>query len=161
MIVQDNMVVTIAYTLKDADGDIIDSSEEHGDFPYLHGFENIVPGLEKALAGHKVGDTVHATVQPEEGYGKRDESLVITVPRSQMPDDEELELGMEFHAEDKDGGVQHVTIVDLTESEVTLDGNHELADQVLNFTVTINGIREAQPEEIDHGHVHIDGHHHH
>lgn len=161
MTIEKDRVVTISYTLKDEAGTLLDSSEENGDFPYLHGHENIVPGLERALEGRKVGDTIQAVVQPEEGYGVRNESLVITVPRNQMPDDEEITVSMEFHAQDKDGNVQHVTVTGVSDDSVTLDGNHFLAGQVLDFTVTINGIRPAESEEIDHGHVHMPGHHHH
>ncbi len=154
-------VVTIAYSVREKGGDLIDSSDETGDFPYLHGHENIVPGLEEALIGKDVGDTVSVTVPPEKGYGLRDEAKVFTVPKSHMPDDEEITVGMEFHAEDRDGSIRQVTVTKVTGDQVTLDANHALAGMTLDFAVEVKAIRAATPDELDHGHVHGEGGHHH
>ncbi|MFP4113802.1 MAG: FKBP-type peptidyl-prolyl cis-trans isomerase [Spirochaetota bacterium] len=153
MEVAHDRVVTIAYTLKDPNGNVIDSSENHGDLAYLHGHSNIVEGLEDALEGKDVGDTVETTVQPEKGYGERHDQLVFTVPRSSMPDGD-LEVGMQFAAQDKEGNQQVVTLVDVDDEEVKLDANHPLAGQTLHFDVTVNDVREASGEELEHGHVH-------
>lgn len=153
-------VVTIEYTLTASDGEVLDSSRDTGPFPYLHGHENIVPGLESSLEGKEVGARVEVTLQPEDAYGRRDEALVMTVPRERIPADA-LEIGAEFAVKDPAGEHAVVRLVSIADDTVTLDGNHPLADQVLTFDVTILEIREAEPEELEHGHVHgPDGHDH-
>jgi FKBP-type peptidyl-prolyl cis-trans isomerase SlyD len=154
MNVQTDSVVTIAYTLRNEEGTVLDSSGENGSIAYLHGHQNIVPGLESALAGKAVGESVNAEVQPDEGYGERREDLVFSVPRDRMPENEELTAGMQFRAQAAEGQDLVVTLVDVGEEEVTLDGNHPLAGETLHFDVKIEEIREATPEEIEHGHVH-------
>lgn len=158
MTVGKDAVVTIAYTLKNDDGEVLDTSENHGDLSYLHGHENIVPGLESALDGKSVGDQIDTTVNPAEGYGERRDDLVFSIPRERLPEGE-LELGMQFRAQSQDGQEIVVNLIDIGENEVTLDGNHPLAGQDLHFDVTVQNVREATEEEISHGHVH-DGSHH-
>lgn len=160
MTIGNDTVVTIAYTLRNAEGTVIDSSEEHGSISYLHGHQNIVPGLENALAGKTVGEAVNAEVEPSEGYGERRDDLVFSVPRDRMPPDEELSEGMQFRAQVAEGQDLVVTLVDIKDEEITLDGNHPLAGEKLVFDVEVEDIREATPEELDHGHVH-DGTHDH
>ena len=159
MEVAQDRVVTIAYTLKDDEGNVLDSSENHGDLAYIHGHQNIVEGLEDALEGKDIGDTVTTTVEPEKGYGDRHDQLMFTVPRSNMPDGD-LEVGMQFAAQDKEGNQQVVTLVDIGDEEVKLDANHPLAGQTLHFDVTVNDVREASDEEVEHGHVHDGSHDH-
>ncbi|HET9933519.1 MAG TPA: peptidylprolyl isomerase, partial [Polyangiaceae bacterium] len=125
---------------------------------YLHGFGNIVPGLEKALEGKGVGDALKVVVAPDDAYGERDEKLVQAVPRDEFPDGE-IAVGMRFRA-DSPSGSKVLTVVALNDSEVTVDANHPLAGCTLSFDVKVRGIRDATQEELDHGHVH-DGHHHH
>ncbi|MFW6312870.1 MAG: FKBP-type peptidyl-prolyl cis-trans isomerase [Spirochaetota bacterium] len=159
MVVEQDRVVSIAYTLKDDEGQVLDSSQDNGDFAYLHGHQNIVEGLEEALEGKQAGDKVEAVVEPEKGYGTRHDQLVFTVPRSNMPDGE-LEVGMQFAAQDKEGNQQVVTLVDVGDEEVKLDANHPLAGQTLHFDVTVNDVRDASGEEVEHGHVHDPNHSH-
>jgi FKBP-type peptidyl-prolyl cis-trans isomerase SlyD len=159
MTVGKDAVVSIAYTLKNDTGNVLDSSKGRDDLAYLHGHQNIVEGLEEALEGKAVGDSVSVVVEPEKGYGIRNDELVFQVDRSRMPE-EELELGMQFAAQDKDGNQQVVTLVEIGDEQVTLDANHPLAGQSLHFDVTVNDIREATDVEIDHGHVHDPNHHH-
>lgn len=154
MVVENDTVVTIAYTLKDADGSVLDASGDGEGLSYLHGHQNIVPGLESALAGKAVGDEVNAEVAPEEGYGERREDLVFAVPRDRMPADTELEPGMQFRAQGEEGQEMVVTLVEVGENEVQMDGNHPLAGQTLFFDVAVQDIRAATAEEISHGHVH-------
>lgn len=161
MNVKDDAVVTISYTLHDDEGELLDSSEETGNIAYLHGHGNIVDGLERALTGKRVGDTVEVTVDPADGYGEYDEELIMEVPRANMPTDVELELGMDFQIENEDREWQVVSVVDMDDESVTLDGNHPLAGETLHFKVKVEEIRAATAEELDHGHVHDeDGHHH-
>jgi FKBP-type peptidyl-prolyl cis-trans isomerase SlyD len=160
MQIADKMVVTIDYTLKDDNGTILDSSTE-GNFAYLHGAENIIPGLENALSGKLAGDEVEVSVNPAEGYGERNDSMIQAVPRDMFDSEQEIQVGMQFHAESPEGDMIVVTVTDVEGDDITVDGNHPLAGVNLNFGVKIIDIREATAEEIEHGHVHGPGGHNH
>lgn len=160
MKIAEKLVVTLNYTLTDNDGEIIDQALD-GSFVYLHGAQNIIPGLEKALADKSVGDKITIKIPPEEGYGLRDESRIEEVPRNMFPEDHEVGPGMVFHAEGPNGEMITVTVIEVTEETVKIDSNHALAGIDLNFDVEVIGIREAEAVEIEHGHVHgPDGHEH-
>ena len=160
MQIADNRVVTLAYTLKDNDDNIIDKSDD-GSFCYLHGARNIIPGLENALTGKVTGDELSVSIPPEEAYGLRDEARRQEVPREMFPQDVEIEVGMQFHAQNPEGHAVMVTVIKIDDASVTVDGNHPLADVQLNFDVRIMDIRDATAEELEHGHVHgPHGHHH-
>lgn len=159
MQVTDNKVVAIDYTLKDDDGQVLDTSDGREPLYYLHGAQNIIPGLENALTGKSSGDTLQVTIPPEEGYGPRSDEMQQTVPRSELPG--EVEVGMRFHASGGHGGDTVVTVVEVTDEEVTLDTNHPLAGATLHFDVTVREVRDASQEELDHGHVHGPGGHEH
>ena len=158
-VVADKKVVLIHYTLKNDEGEVIDSSEGHDPLGYLHGQGNIVAGLESALEGQKVGAKLNVSVEPAEGYGEYDESLVQPVPREQFGD-HEVSIGQQFHA-DTAVGPRIVTVVAMEGEEVIIDANHELAGMNLNFDVEVVEVRDASAEELDHGHVHGPGGHHH
>ncbi len=158
--VADKLVVTIDYTLT-VEGEEVDSSREEGPLTYLHGYGNIISGLEKALVGLKVGDQKQVTVTPEDGYGEYDEEAVMEVPRDQFPAEIPLEPGIELHITDEDNETMHAIILEVGDDIVVLDTNHPLADQELNFDVTIVSLRTATKEELAHGHVHGEGGHHH
>lgn len=156
MQIANNKIVTLDYVLKDSEGQVIDSSEGREDFVYLHGASNIVPGLEKALTGKKIGIEFEVTVSPEEGYGTRNEALVDEVPRA-MFNGNEVQLGMQFHAETPDGEKMIVSVIEFDDDVVKVDGNHPLSGAVLDFTIKVVGIRDASETEISHGHVHQPG----
>ena len=160
MQIEQHKVVTLNYTLKDDEGNVIDQSQD-GSFAYLHGMNNIVPGLENALTGMTAGETRAVSVPPEEGYGSRDDSRVQEVPRDMFPADARIETGMQFQAESPDGQSLVVTVVGSDADAVTVDGNHPLSGMPLHFDVQVVDIRDATQEEIDHGHVHGPGGHHH
>lgn len=160
MQIADKMVVTIDYTLKDDNGNILDSSND-GNFAYLHGSNNIIPGLENALTGKSAGDEVDVTVSPAEGYGERNDSMVQAVPRDMFDSEQEIEVGMQFHAQSPEGDMVVVTVTDVDKDDITVDGNHPLAGMNLNFGVKVVDVREATAEEMDHGHVHGPGGHQH
>ena len=160
MQIADKMVVTIDYTLKDDNGNILDSSND-GHFAYLHGSNNIIPGLENALTGKSAGDEVDVTVSPAEGYGERNDSMVQAVPRDMFDSEQEIEVGMQFHAQSPEGDMVVVTVTDVDKDDITVDGNHPLAGMNLNFGVKVVDVREATAEEMDHGHVHGPGGHQH
>ncbi|WP_432695783.1 FKBP-type peptidyl-prolyl cis-trans isomerase [Marinobacterium sp. YM272] len=155
-----NAVVSIHYTLTNADGAKLDSSEGQEPLAYLHGASNIIPGLENALVGKNVGDKLSVTVDPEEGYGPVREELVQEVDRSNFEGIDVVEPGMQFMAQTP-WGQQPVTVVKVEGDNVTLDGNHPLAGQTLSFDVEVVEVREATEEELSHGHVHGEGGHEH
>jgi FKBP-type peptidyl-prolyl cis-trans isomerase SlyD len=153
-------VVTIDYTLRDDAGNIIDQSDG-GEFAYLHGAHNIIPGLEKALTGRSPGDELTVSIAPEEGYGVRDESRVDVVPRSAFPRDTVIEVGMQFQAQGPQGQAFLITVSEVEGDDITVDGNHPLAGVGLSFEVTVVDVRDATAEELRHGHVHGPGGHAH
>lgn len=154
-------VVSIDYRLTDTGGEVIDSSQEGQPLVYLHGAHNIIPGLERALEGKAAGDEITATVPPEQGYGQRDPKAVQAVPRKQFAGAGEIKAGMQFHATGPQGGSRVVTVVAVGANEVTVDANHPLAGQVLRFDVKVVEVRDATAEELEHGHAHGPGGHHH
>ncbi len=155
-----NRVVSIDYQLRDEAGELIDESEPGEPLEYLHGFGGIIPGLEKALEGRRVGDAFSIVIPPEEGYGEHNPKLTQRVSRRDFGKDQELELGMRFRVQ-TNMGPQVVTIIDIEGDVVTLDANHDLAGITLCFQILVRKIREATPEEVSHGHVHGPGGHHH
>ena len=160
MQVAKDAVVSIDYTLTGPDGAVIDSSSGREPLPYLHGAGNIIPGLEKALEGKSVGDNIKVTVPPEEGYGQLDPKAIQAVPKSAFQGVPEIKIGMQFRSQGQHG-MQVVTVTKIENDTITVDGNHPLAGVTLNFDVTIKEIRAASKEELDHGHVHGAGGHHH
>ena len=155
MKIADNCVVFMNYTLKDDEGQTLDSNVDSEPMPYLHGGNNIVPGLEKALIGLETGGTATVAVQPEEGYGPVIPEAIQTVPKEAFGEIEEVKPGMQFQAQGPEGQVQVITIKDVTDEGILVDGNHPLAGQVLNFEVEIMEVREATAEELEHGHPHL------
>lgn len=155
MIVAKDTVVSIDYELKNAQGELIDSSAEGEPLVYLHGNQNIIPGLEKELEGKKANDKVKCVIPAAEAYGERDEELVFAVPRAEFADADSVKPGMQFQAQQEDG-VHIVTVVKVSDTEVTVDANHPLAGMPLHFDVTVKDVRVATEEELTHGHVHGD-----
>lgn len=158
-VVVDDVVVRMDYTLR-VDGEIIDSSDDEGPLEFLQGHGNIIKGLEATLYGLKEGDQKHVHVPAADGYGEYDPEAIVDVPRSEFPPEIPLKPEVELEVADEDGDVQYAKIVSLTKSHVKLDFNHPLAGKTLEFDVTINELRAATPEELDHGHVHGHGHGH-
>ena len=160
MQVANNTVVVIDYTLTNDAGEVVDSSKGGEPLAYIHGIGQIIPGLENALEGKQAGDDVSVTVAPADGYGDYNEGLIQVVPRDMFQGVDTVEPGMQFHAQTNEG-LQTITVTRVEGDDVTIDGNHPLAGQNLNFEVSIRDVREATPEELDHGHVHGPGGHHH
>lgn len=148
-----DMVVTLSYAVHSADGEFIDSSDDSGPLEYLHGQGGLVPGLEAALTGMAVGESKEVTLAPEDAYGEWEEDAFEEVPLS-MFGDEELYEGMEIYLEDDDGEVTEAWVSEIYENAVLLDFNHLLAGETLVFEVTVEAIRAATAEELEHGHVH-------
>lgn len=155
-----NTVVTITYSLSSTDGELLERSDEP--HSYLHGgYGNVFPAVEKALEGKSVGDVVDIKMQPDDAFGEYDEQLVRIEDRSIFPP--EIEVGMQFEGHGESSGeVSIYTVTDIADDKVVVDGNHPLAGQALNFHCEITEVREADPNEIEHGHAHgAHGHHHH
>ncbi len=153
-------VTTIDYTLKDDEGTTIDQSS-NGEFAYLHGASNIIPGLEQALEGKQAGDELSVSIAPDQAYGEKDLAQIQRVPRSQFPPDVEIQPGMQFQAQSPDGQMLVVTVSDVDDDVVVVDGNHPLAGKTLHFDVKVVDVRDATAEEMEHGHVHGEGGHQH
>lgn len=150
-----NLVVSMDYTLS-IDGKIIDSSEGNGPLDYLHGHNNIIPGLERELLGMTIGEGKNVVVAPEDGYGEFDEEAFAEVPVSAFPEAEDLTVGSNVEMEDEDGVVMDATVTAIEDDLAYLDFNHPLADKELHFDVKIVALRAATDEELEHGHVHYE-----
>lgn len=155
-----NRVAVLDYTLTGDDGQVIDESHD-GSFGYLHGAGNIIPGLERALEGRQPGEHLRVDIEAVDAYGLRDIERITRVPRDSFPADVTLAPGMRFQAQDGDGRVQVVTVTAVDAGDIVVDANHPLAGQRLHFDVTVLSVRSARKEEMDHGHVHGPGGHHH
>ena len=152
-------VVTIEYTLKDDEGEVLDSSEGGEPLTYIQGVGNLIPGLEKALEGKGPGDSLEVTVSAEEGYGARDERLVRNVPLRRLGD-KNPQVGKRYRAQTEDGPAV-VLVTAIKGDYATVDANHPLAGMTLHFAVKVAAVRAATDEELAHGHVHGEGGHHH
>lgn len=155
-----DVVVSLQYKLSLDDGTVVEESE-HGDpLVYLHGYGNIVVGLERELEGMKVGESKAVVVESADAYGEYDPEDIEEVSRAEMPPDFEPEVGMllEVHDDEEDDYV--AVVKEITEGGMLLDFNHPLAGERLHFDITVEGLRAASAEEMAHGHAH-DTHHHH
>ena len=156
MQIANDKIVSFDYTLTNDAGDVIDSSQGGEPLVYLHGAQNIIPGLEGALEGKVSGDALKVVIEPADGYGEYNDALTQVVPASMFQGVENIEAGMQFQAETSDG-VQVVRIAKVDGDDVTIDGNHPLAGERLNFDVNVMDVRDASAEELEHGHVHGEG----
>jgi FKBP-type peptidyl-prolyl cis-trans isomerase SlyD len=156
-VVHDGAVVSLAYTLRLANGEVIDYSEQDDPLEYLHGAENIIPGLERELTGLQVGASKEVEVPPEEGYGVYDPKDVEVIDRTMLPKNMPLKLGMVLEITDDEGNLSEAIVREISPKNVTLDFNHPLAGQKLFFSVEVLGVRDATEEELAHGHPHGDG----
>jgi FKBP-type peptidyl-prolyl cis-trans isomerase SlyD len=153
--VQDNLVVTMHYQLK-VNGELYDASEENDPLVFLQGHQNIIPGLEKELYGLKIGESKEVQVAPQDGYGEIDKDAIQDVDREEFPSDIPLEPGVELEMKDQQGNELYARIVSVSKDRVKLDFNEPLAGKKLDFRVTIIDLREATPEELEHGHAHYE-----
>ncbi|RMD51490.1 MAG: peptidylprolyl isomerase [Ignavibacteria bacterium] len=160
MQVANDKVVSIHYTLTNKDGNVLDTSDGREPLAYIQGKQNIIPGLENALAGKDVGDKINVTIPPEEAYGQRQLELIQEIPRAAFGDIEQLEPGMQFQMQSPNGPVI-ITVTNVEGDKVVVDGNHPLAGESLTFDVEVMDVRDATEEELAHGHVHgPEGHQH-
>lgn len=157
--IAENKVVSMNYTLKDKDGNVLDASQGEP-LQYLQGHQNIIPGLERELAGLKAGDKKQVQVQPQDGYGDYNAELRMSISTEQFAPGEKPEVGMMVQFDSPQGPLM-ARIVSLEDNQVQLDMNHPLAGEVLFFDVEITEVRDASQEELQHGHPHGPGGHHH
>lgn len=154
MKIANECVVSIHYTLTDDAGQTLDSSAGRDPLTYLHGTGSLIPGLEQELHGREVGQAFQATLQPEDAYGMPRPELVQEVPLEALAQIENLQEGMQLQSRGPDGSVQMLVVESIGAESATLNANHALAGQVLHFDVTVEEVREATAEELEHGHAH-------
>lgn len=152
MQIAQNKVCSFNYTLKDDSGKVIDTSDGRAPLEYVHGSGGIIPGLESAMEGKKEGDAFQVVIQAADAYGEKKPEMIQAVPRTNFGGIPKIEVGMQFQARTPHG-MHVVTVVGVDDENVTVDGNHPLAGQTLHFDIAIVGVREAQPHELEHGHV--------
>ena len=152
-------VVQMHYTLKDDNGNTIDSSVGKEPLEYIQGLGMIVPGLEKAMVGKSVGDKFEVVVLPAEGYGEYNKGLVSEIPKTAFQGDD-VQVGMTFYAQTPNG-ILPIRILEVKEDKVTVDANHELAGKNLNFAIEVVSVRQATEKELEslqHHHCHCHDH---
>jgi FKBP-type peptidyl-prolyl cis-trans isomerase SlyD len=160
MQIAEKTVVSLNYTLKNGDGELLDTSEGKTPLVYLHGVGQLIPGLENELAGKAAADELQVVIKPEDGYGSRKDDLVKVVAKDGFQGEEEMTVGMQVQL-DTEHGPTIAAITAIEGNDVTLDLNHPLADMTLHFDVKVVEVREASEEEISHGHAHGEGGHQH
>lgn len=160
MNIEKDKAVSIDYTLTNDKGEVLDSSSGREPLAYLHGNGGLIPGLEKELEGKAKGDKLKAVISPDQAYGVRSDELVQEVPLENFQDKNEVQVGAQFQVQN--GEQVHIaTVTALSETSATIDMNHPLADETLHFDVEVMDVREATKEELEHGHIHGAGGHHH
>ena len=157
--IKDNLVVSLDYTLRLGNGEILDTSNGQEPLDFVQGQGQIIPGLEQELYGMAIGEEKDVVVEPENGYGLKDPNAFQLVPRNAFPPDAPLKPGLSLQMQNRSGHVFPATVAQIQPDGVLLDFNHPLAGETLHFHVQVVGLREATPEELAHGHVHHDGHH--
>ncbi len=151
--IADGMVVSLAYVLK-VDGEEVSRMSADEPMEYLHGYQEIVPGLEAALTGKRIGNKFSISLTAAEGYGEYDSENFEDIAREDIPFSDDLEIGMDLEVEDEEGNAYLATVSAIGDDAVTLDFNHPLAGKSLDYDVEVVNIRIADPEELEHGHAH-------
>ena len=160
LMIGDNSVVSIHYTLKNDAGEVLDSSQGKGPLIYLHGANNLVPGLEAELTGKTIGATFNASIPPGQAYGEVRDDLIQVIGKDMFRGVENVEPGMSFMAQGDGDAQQQVRVTAVDGEDVTVDANHPMAGLTLHFEVEVVDVREGTDQEIEHGHVHQHGANH-
>jgi FKBP-type peptidyl-prolyl cis-trans isomerase SlyD len=156
MIISEHKVVVLHYAVSNAEGVLLDSSYDHEPLAIIQGTGYLIPGLDRALLEHQAGDKFEVQISADDAYGQRQDHYVQSVPKAMFDGIDDLAIGAELRAS-TDDGEQTVIVIDITDDEVTVDGNHPLAGIDLQFEVEILEVREATEQELAHGHVHAEG----
>lgn len=146
-------VLAFNYVLKGPDGNVLDASEQGQPLPFLEGAGQIIPKLEEEIKGLKEGDKKVVKLAAKDAYGEMKENMFMEVPKEELAHLPQLEVGSHLRLE-LGNGAHIVRVSKITDSHVTLDGNHPLAGQDLEFSIEMVLIREATTEEVLHGHPH-------
>ncbi len=161
MAIGKNKVVTMNYTLKDFEGNVIQTTGKEEPFQFLSGNKQILPKLEQEINNMIIGSQKNVKIAAKEAYGEYDEQAVQQVSKNNFPKDIDLVVGMEFVANSPEGEQMPFVVKDIKNEEVTVDFNHPLAGKDLEFDVELVDVRDATPDEMQHGHVHGSGGHYH
>ena len=162
MAIAQNKVVTMNFTLTDDHGNVLDSTDNGGPFSFITGGNMVLPKLEEAVNGMLIGTKKSLKLNAADGYGNYNEDAIQVVGKENFPEDFVLEIGMEYIASNPDGVQMPFTITKVDGEEITIDFNHPLAGINLNFDIELIDVRDATTDELNHGHVHgAGGHHHH
>ena len=161
MLVKPNQVVTINFTLKNSEGEILESTKDHTPLAFISGHNQILPKIEETAGEMLIGSKKNIVLAPPDAYGEYDESAVQMLDKKEFPDDIKLEEGMNFVANAPDGSKVPFVIKSIETETITVDFNHPLAGETLNFDLELVDVRDATAEELAHGHVHGPGGHHH
>ena len=158
MKIEDKKAITINYILKDDKEAILDQSND-ASFVYLHGANNIIPGLEDALTGRTKEDKFSLVINPENAYGEYNPKITQVVDRTMFDAGQagEIEVGMQFQSQGEDGAMMIITIKEIDGDKITIDGNHPLAGITLHYDVHVVDVRDATEDELSHGHIHAHG----
>ncbi len=154
-------VISFHYTLTNKEGEVIDTSRDADAFSFIEGSGQIIPGLEKPMGLLNAGDKRKIEVAAKDAYGELDDQLIVEVPRSKLPNADELQVDDQFQASGPNDEQILFRVLEINGDQVKLDGNHPLAGEDLIFDVEVVSMREATPDEMAHGHVHGPGGHHH
>jgi FKBP-type peptidyl-prolyl cis-trans isomerase SlyD len=161
MPLKSNQVVTMNFILKDDAGNVLDSTEGNEPFSFISGGNQILPKLEEKVGEMLIGSKKEVVLNPEDGYGIYQEDAVRIVKRTEFPEDIEIGKGMSFLAKSPQGKDMQFLVKEINGDDITVDFNHPLAGKTLHFNLELLNLRDATQEELDHGHVHGAGGHHH
>ncbi len=159
MKISENTTVEIDFSIKDPEGNIVESTAESGPAVYIHGKEMMLQAVEDALLGKEEGESISVSVTPENGFGERDDSLFREIPKSEFVDFGEIKIGDEFQSHDDEGNHVFVTVTEIGDETVTVDANHPFAGKTLVFSVDVRSVKETTDEDIEQlfGHNHGGG----
>lgn len=160
MQVANDTVVQFKYTLKDEDGQVLDTNVDNAPLAYLHGHNGMLEGIENSLTGKEEGESFSVTLPPEEAYGERKEDMIQRVPVKHLQGAKNWKTGMmaTVHTEQ---GERQVSIAKMGKFMADIDMNHPLAGLTLIFDLEVVSVRAATEEELEHGHAHGEGGHQH
>jgi FKBP-type peptidyl-prolyl cis-trans isomerase SlyD len=170
MKIEQNKVVTLSYELHSTDERkqkvLIEKTDSANPFVFIFGMGNLIPSFEENVSGLSVGDKFTFSIEAEEGYGPVDKDAIVDIPIDVFKQDgiimmDILKIGSMLPMSDNEGNRMDGKIIAVTGEAVTLDFNHPLAGRPLHFSGEVVEVRDASQEELEHGHVHGAGGHHH
>ncbi len=168
MIIEKNKAVFVHYTLTEGtpDGELVETTENREPLAFIYGIGMMIPDFEKNLTGLKAGDKFAFGIDAENGYGLYDDGALVEVPKAIFEMDGNvqeglLEIGNVLPLQDQEGNNLQGMVAEVGDTTVKIDFNHPMAGVDLYFQGHVESVRDAEKEEIEHGHIHGDGGHHH